>query len=270
MINLRKIHSQPLSLKLYLLILLSLCLFLFIGTIEPSQAGANTNKTKWDHWHKVTHVVDGDTVRAMIDGKDESIRIIGINAPEKHWTECYGAESNAKAKEFLDGKWIKLEKDESQGTRDKYGRQLAYVWFDSGTDFGRRMIEEGYAFEYTYSKPYNKQSQYKETQAESKLNKHGLWAANTCNGKMQKIATSGVKPTPTPAPAPAPRRAPAPKPRPTPAPRPASNCDPNYTPCVQKVSYDLDCGDIRFSVRVIGSDTHRFDRDGDGYGCESY
>lgn len=48
------------------------------------------------------------------------------------------------------------------------------------------------------------------------------------------------------------------------------DCDPNYSPCVKKVSYDLDCPDIGFSVKVIGSDPHRFDRDGDGYGCESY
>jgi resuscitation-promoting factor RpfB len=48
----------------------------------------------------------------------------------------------------------------------------------------------------------------------------------------------------------------------------SSNCDPNYTPCVPNVSYDLDCGDIGFTVSVIGNDPHRFDRDNDGYGCE--
>ena len=57
---------------------------------------------------------------------------------------------------------------------------------------------------------------------------------------------------------------------PAPAPRVMSNCDPNYTPCVPNVSYDLDCPDIGFSVNVIGSDPHRFDGDNDGYGCESY
>jgi hypothetical protein len=36
------------------------------------------------------------------------------------------------------------------------------------------------------------------------------------------------------------------------------------------VSYDSDCGDIGFSVTVIGSDPHGFDREGDGLGCESY
>lgn len=57
---------------------------------------------------------------------------------------------------------------------------------------------------------------------------------------------------------------------PAPAPRAASNCDPNYSPCVPNVSYDLDCPDIGFSVTVIGSDPHRFDADHDGHGCESY
>lgn len=58
---------------------------------------------------------------------------------------------------------------------------------------------------------------------------------------------------------------------PKPSPALASNCDPNYAGgCVPNVSYDLDCGDIGFSVRVIGTDKHRFDRDHDGYGCESY
>jgi hypothetical protein len=57
---------------------------------------------------------------------------------------------------------------------------------------------------------------------------------------------------------------------PAPAPKPPSNCDPNYVPCVPNVSYDLDCPDIGFQVTVVGSDHHRFDRDGDGYGCESY
>lgn len=55
------------------------------------------------------------------------------------------------------------------------------------------------------------------------------------------------------------------------APKPSPDCDPNYSGgCVPNVGYDLDCPDIGFSVSVIGYDRHRFDRDGDGYGCESY
>ncbi len=59
-------------------------------------------------------------------------------------------------------------------------------------------------------------------------------------------------------------------PPPPPAPKPITNCAPGYSPCVPNVSYDLNCPDIGFSVTVTGSDPHGFDRDGDGYGCESY
>lgn len=54
-----------------------------------------------------------------------------------------------------------------------------------------------------------------------------------------------------------------------PTPQPRSDCDPNYSPCIPNVSYDLDCPDIGISVSVIGSDPHGFDRDNDGYGCEN-
>lgn len=47
-----------------------------------------------------------------------------------------------------------------------------------------------------------------------------------------------------------------------------SNCHPNYSPCVPNAGYDLDCSDIGFTVRVIGADPYRLDRDRDGYGCE--
>lgn len=47
------------------------------------------------------------------------------------------------------------------------------------------------------------------------------------------------------------------------------NCDSNYSgTCVPVVSYDLNCDDIGGSVKVVGSDPHGFDGDGDGYGCE--
>jgi hypothetical protein len=48
-----------------------------------------------------------------------------------------------------------------------------------------------------------------------------------------------------------------------------SSCDPNYDPCIP-ISDDLTCGDIRIAVRVIGTDIHGFDRDGDLVGCEIY
>jgi hypothetical protein len=49
----------------------------------------------------------------------------------------------------------------------------------------------------------------------------------------------------------------------------SSSCDPNYQPCIP-VSPDLSCSDIKVAVRVVGTDIHGFDRDGDLLGCEIY
>jgi hypothetical protein len=50
----------------------------------------------------------------------------------------------------------------------------------------------------------------------------------------------------------------------------SGNCDPNNGgTCIPLSRSDLDCSDIQGSVTVKGSDIHKFDRDGDGFGCES-
>ena len=57
-----------------------------------------------------------------------------------------------------------------------------------------------------------------------------------------------------------------------PAPRPPSGvCDPNYAgACVPIGPPDVNCGDLRAPVRVVGRDPHRLDGDGDGLACQSY
>jgi len=48
------------------------------------------------------------------------------------------------------------------------------------------------------------------------------------------------------------------------------SCDPSYPDvCIPPYPPDLDCGEITYkNFRVVGSDPHRFDGDGDGIGCE--
>ncbi|MEJ8280869.1 thermonuclease family protein [Pseudonocardia spirodelae] len=55
-----------------------------------------------------------------------------------------------------------------------------------------------------------------------------------------------------------------------PAPAAGGGCDANYSPCVPQSVSDLDCGDLSGGpFRVVGTDRHRLDADGDGIGCES-
>jgi len=134
---------------------------------------------------KVIRVIDGDTVEVLVDSETHKIRIIGIDTPEtvdpRKPVECFGLEAYEKAKELLKkDSIVYLEPDPSQGDKDRYSRLLRYIWIDEHSDFGRIMIEEGYAYEYTYNLPYKYQSIYKKAQKESEEEKRGLWADDAC------------------------------------------------------------------------------------------
>ena len=153
---------------------------------------------------KVTKVIDGDTIQAVIDSKKETIRLIGIDSPEtvdpRKLVQCFGKEASAKAKLLLSDKSVRLESDPTQGERDKYQRLLRYVFLEDGTNFNKLMISEGYAHEYTYNIPYKYQSEFKQAQKEAEENKRGLWADDACltNTPQSSIQTSGtVSPTTT-------------------------------------------------------------------------
>lgn len=103
-----------------------------------------------------------------MDGTRETIRLIGIDTPEtvdpRKPVQCFGGEASNKAKELLSGKKVRIEKDSTQGDRDKYGRLLTYIYREDGLFFNKYMIEQGYAYEYTYDTPYKYQAEFKEAE----------------------------------------------------------------------------------------------------------
>lgn len=145
----------------------------------------------------VVKVVDGDTLTVTgIHANSENkvtLRLIGINTPEtvdpRKKVECFGNEASSRAKELLTGKNIRIEYDITQDKRDKYGRLLVYVYVEDSNGeeifFNKKMIEDGYAYEYTYDKPYAYQAEFKNAQKSASEEGRGLWSESTCNG--QKI-----------------------------------------------------------------------------------
>lgn len=79
----------------------------------------------------VTTVIDGDTITAMVDGKQMSIRLIGIDTPESSTStrpeECGGEEASQFLRSILpEGAPILLTRDKE--LLDPYDRLLAYVF----------------------------------------------------------------------------------------------------------------------------------------------
>ncbi|MEI7578447.1 MAG: thermonuclease family protein [bacterium] len=131
-------------------------------------------------FYKVTKIIDGDTITVETLGK---IRLIGIDSPEStNAQECFGNEAKIKITELINGQNVFIELDPTQGEKDKYDRTLAYV-FVAGVEesINFQMIQTGYAFEYTYNKPYKYQESFQKAEEEAKNEKTGLWATITCN-----------------------------------------------------------------------------------------
>lgn len=144
----------------------------------------------------VTRVVDGDTIRVNLDGQEVTIRMIGLDTPEtkdpRKPVQCFGQEASNRAVQLLNGATVYLEVDPTQGTYDAYQRLLSYVWLSDGRLFNQLMIDEGYAFEYTYNKPYKYQASFKNSQRTAREQQRGLWSPATCNGVASPVASGQV------------------------------------------------------------------------------
>jgi micrococcal nuclease len=158
--------------------------FIFVPPLVPT-----TTQNTVGVYYEVTKVTDGDTIHVLMDGRDETVRLIGINTPEtvdnRRSVQCFGKEASARMKELAKGKIVRLEYDETQDLRDAYGRILAYVYLEDGQMLNRKMVAEGYAYEYTYMKPYQYQHEFRELQTFARTSSRGLWSPETCGGSKE-------------------------------------------------------------------------------------
>src|SRR5437762_1637890 len=65
--------------------------------------------------YAIKHFVDGDTVVVDMNGRDETIRMIGIDTPETHKpntpVQCYGPEASEYTKSLIGNNSLRLEAD---------------------------------------------------------------------------------------------------------------------------------------------------------------
>jgi len=213
----------------------------------------------------LTRDVDGDSFYAIVDGVEEEIRLYRSDAPEVSPLECGANEATGKFLELLsyndNGSTFFIEHDKT--VRDQYGRLLVYMWIAiDGQPYlvNEAMVRSGWSEDKDYGdRLYGPQMQ--EAAAFAKQN--GVGAYGLC-GPLGP-ATGSTQPPAQPTSAPA-----APAPIPTQA--PTGDCDPSYPDFCLAPAWeigDLDCGDIPYShFTVYPPDSHNFDGNHDGEGCE--
>lgn len=95
----------------------------------------------------IQHVVDGDTVYVMLDGKRTRVRLLNVDAPEIPHPgkpgECFGEEATRfLAQKLPEGSKVQLEFDVERF--DRYGRTLAGITYQ-GEFISETLVSSGHA-----------------------------------------------------------------------------------------------------------------------------
>ena len=138
----------------------------------------------------VQRVVCGDTIIAVIEGKEERVRIIGVDTPEtakpRETAEPFGPEALAFTKNALSGKTVRLEMDAAPRDGDRI--LLAYVWLSPpegdepaeieirGNLFNSILLLGGYAQFMTVPPNVKYDDRFEQFQTEAREHVRGLWS----------------------------------------------------------------------------------------------
>ena len=118
-------------------------------------------------------------IESLVDGAEEQVRLLGIDTPE-YTQDPWGK----RAREFLlsevsVGESLKVET--VNPSRDKYGRLLAFVFYEEDGEeefLNEEMLEEGFAELYVLQKWNVYSDRLKEAEAEAREGKLNIWSEN--------------------------------------------------------------------------------------------
>lgn len=147
----------------------------------------------------VSRVVDGDTIAVeptgdlpanSSGGREHSVRVLGIDAPEMDWNggdhECGAQEATDRAAQmFGEGDAVTLVYDDEADRFDRYDRSLAYVEDAGQQDLGAVLVAEGLvAAWYPSSAPEpGNYASYSQMMEEAQENSVGSWGHCTQMGR---------------------------------------------------------------------------------------
>ncbi|MEO8444226.1 MAG: thermonuclease family protein [Gammaproteobacteria bacterium] len=115
-------------------------------------------------------VVDGDTIKVRLASGPITVRLHGIDSPERK--EALGSAATKVLRNFLGGEPLQLEVIEQ---RDAYDRLVAKVLV-RGRDVNARMVESGYAWAYRrYLRHEAADEAYCRLEAQARAAGRGLW-----------------------------------------------------------------------------------------------
>ena len=156
--------------------------------IAPIASDLPTGSRADDALWETVEVIDGDTIRVRGPDGEQTVRMIGINAPERG--ECFYDDASAALRFSLGDRDLRLVRDVSEV--DQYGRLLRYVELPDGTDVGAQLVQGGFARSHHYEPDVSRNSEYDELQSAAEATGTGLWAADACGAPVASDVSIAV------------------------------------------------------------------------------
>jgi endonuclease YncB( thermonuclease family) len=123
----------------------------------------------------VVHVDDGDSLIVEIGDREERVRLIGINAPERG--ECLGDLARQALAERVEGQTVYLEADIEDS--DRFERLLRYVWHD-GELVNEWLAGAGLALARGFEPNTTRQPAIDAAGASARRQELGMWDPGAC------------------------------------------------------------------------------------------
>lgn len=130
-----------------------------------------TQLLAYDYKAKVVGVMDGDTIKVLDSNNvQHKIRLYGIDAPEKK--QAFGEKSKLYLSSLIFGKEVTVR----VVNKDRYGREVASVFYKNEPSVNLEMLSAGYAWAYLSYIKKRFRPLYQEYEWLAKKDKKGLWA----------------------------------------------------------------------------------------------
>lgn len=166
-------------------------IFVFLALAVLTAAGVNVGRVTYadvqqtvdQAWGAlpsmvVARAIDGDTIE-LADGT--RVRYIGMDTPEMNTgrgtPDCLALAAKNRNAGLVEGKTVVLEYDAEK--RDRYGRDLAYVWLD-GSMVNEQLLNEGFASIFTVAPNVKYADRLLAAERRARNDELGLWAAGAC------------------------------------------------------------------------------------------
>jgi len=127
---------------------------------------------------RVERVVDGDTIKVALGGREETVRYIGVDTPEtkKPGTpvQCFGKAASAENERLVEGQSVRLVVGAEP--RDRYGRLLAYVRrARDGASVNESLLRGGFARTLTIAPNDRYAARFRLIEDSARAARAGLW-----------------------------------------------------------------------------------------------